>query len=277
MAHWLTQKARYPMKIEVTQEDIDSGVRADCRRCPIALSVKRATGCKYVGVTNFNLFADYGWREIHIPLPSDALDFVHNFDEGRPVKPAQFEMELTSMTPYTIPTVAVQAVTAPEAVKTANVHKAIAAHVAADVWPNEAALPAGVDILRMLPNKAVHILSKTAHRGRRNRYSLTHARCETLMGIRECVVDCGCRAWHRTQACRHAVLSDTILNADALKPYLAGRGEVIAAYEAGSPCTACTGSLLRVTLYVPAPVVTGGGYGYLNGTLCAGCGDWRIV
>lgn len=84
------------MRIEVTQEDIDTGVARDCRACPVALAVRRATGQSARVVVNADeiILRDsttgllLGW----IKMPPDVAKFVADFDRGRPVSPISSEL-----------------------------------------------------------------------------------------------------------------------------------------------------------------------------------------
>lgn len=78
-----------PIRIEVTQADIDRGTRSDCAACPIALAAARAVG--------FPCEADLTglWFPLgmgHYVLPAAASDFVLAFDAGETVQPFAFEV-----------------------------------------------------------------------------------------------------------------------------------------------------------------------------------------
>lgn len=85
------------MIINVTQEDIENGIRHSCFSCPIALAVKRETGCNCsVESANFHLKARIfmmGSYEAYFP-GKEAEDFINNFDGGKPVKPFSFELDV---------------------------------------------------------------------------------------------------------------------------------------------------------------------------------------
>jgi hypothetical protein len=83
------------MRIEVTQEDIDNGLRGNCRQCPIALVVARSTGALYVSVNSGIQWSYFRgcvspehWRRI----PLEVFRFMSDFDRGRPVEPFSFEL-----------------------------------------------------------------------------------------------------------------------------------------------------------------------------------------
>jgi hypothetical protein len=79
------------MKIVVTQEHIDRGIREECRACPIALAIMEALGwTDGVKVENDLVFV----ANAEYPLPTEAQVFVFNFDNGLEVIPFEFELEV---------------------------------------------------------------------------------------------------------------------------------------------------------------------------------------
>lgn len=79
------------MTIQVTQEDIDNGLRHSCGSCPVALAVNRAAGTidSRVGVTIATV------RGVDYSLPLSARGFIISFDCAGPymANPFTFEME----------------------------------------------------------------------------------------------------------------------------------------------------------------------------------------
>ncbi len=86
------------MKVEVTQEDIDSARDAlqsyaanRCFDCPVALGAKRAynrpikVGTRYLAYRERHLVHD-------IDLPEVAIAFIYDFDHQRTVSPFSFEV-----------------------------------------------------------------------------------------------------------------------------------------------------------------------------------------
>lgn len=71
------------MRIDVTQEDIEQGRADNCRLCPVALAVARATG-KIVKVWEGSISFLYGWSEgevfYSLDLPEEAKEFISLFD-----------------------------------------------------------------------------------------------------------------------------------------------------------------------------------------------------
>jgi hypothetical protein len=78
------------MRIEVTQEDIDSGVQADCAHCPVAKAIKRTIQRRDVYVEEKYCFVG----DCRIELPNKVSDFIFDFDNRRRrVAPFAFELE----------------------------------------------------------------------------------------------------------------------------------------------------------------------------------------
>ncbi len=80
------------MKIQVTQEDINQGVRQECEKCPIALAVIRAIGPQ---AATMRISVDDAWVDIGEEswcLPRSAARFVSDFDSGKAVTPFEFEL-----------------------------------------------------------------------------------------------------------------------------------------------------------------------------------------
>jgi hypothetical protein len=89
--------------VNVTQEDINRGVRQNGERCPVALALIRAlalasgeliirptialsSGFVCANVLGFDRHHDY-------PIPGAARDFIQKFDRGLHVEPFTFEFE----------------------------------------------------------------------------------------------------------------------------------------------------------------------------------------
>ena len=79
------------MKVQVTKEDITSGVPNHQADCPLAKAITRATG-KPTGVmiTHYYYIED-DIDQIH-KLPQIAYEFRKNFDGGVAVQPFEFEI-----------------------------------------------------------------------------------------------------------------------------------------------------------------------------------------
>lgn len=92
------------IKIKVTQEHIDSGVQKNSEYCPIAKSLEPLVKEDCIAIAHEDCEKDaqgkgeclYGTVQFDhdvYKLPKEALDFIHNFDQGEPVLPIEFEIE----------------------------------------------------------------------------------------------------------------------------------------------------------------------------------------
>lgn len=84
------------MTIHVTQDDIDNGVACNTGLCPIAHAIRRAVPGSYWYVGSVEVFHRdlNGCRCDEMDLPVPACEFISAFDEGRPVNPFSFELEI---------------------------------------------------------------------------------------------------------------------------------------------------------------------------------------
>jgi hypothetical protein len=81
------------LKIHVTQEDIDNGIRDDALKCPIARAIKRVVS-SFLSVSGYDINFDDGFNFLRIPPPEKVTDFIIAFDAGDPVEPFDFELNL---------------------------------------------------------------------------------------------------------------------------------------------------------------------------------------
>lgn len=87
------------MIFQVTQEDIDNGVKCECNECPVALSVLRTLQEAGVELDKqpfvFTRFIQIGIRGMAPFLaPNHVIMFIHKFDHGLEVEPFNFELPL---------------------------------------------------------------------------------------------------------------------------------------------------------------------------------------
>jgi hypothetical protein len=78
--------------VEVTQEDIDSGMPKICSQCPVALAMRRAEGRVWMvgyGVLEL-LQAPYSV----VTAPTGVTQFISDFDRNNPVAPFSFTINL---------------------------------------------------------------------------------------------------------------------------------------------------------------------------------------
>lgn len=80
------------MRIEVTQRDIDNGVRDHCDKCAVALAIRRATGQDWQVAGPYAVLADGGYFRESV-LPQVVAQFVRDFDNELAVHPFSFEFE----------------------------------------------------------------------------------------------------------------------------------------------------------------------------------------
>lgn len=80
--------------VEVTQDDIDSGIHSDEFNCPVALAIKRATGC------DARVFGRavtlYKGNDALLPAkPPEAVEmFIRDFDYYQRVAPFGFDLDV---------------------------------------------------------------------------------------------------------------------------------------------------------------------------------------
>jgi hypothetical protein len=86
-------------RVEVTADDIRRGRRYECRYCPVALALNRATG------EAWEVGPRFAWTHRGgpaVPLPPAAAAFVDRFDIHGRGDPFSFDLEVpTCATPST--------------------------------------------------------------------------------------------------------------------------------------------------------------------------------
>jgi hypothetical protein len=86
------------MKIEVTQEDIDTACPVNPECCPIANAIKRRISCEWVGVGSDDVRICVNRILLGSQLPLEAKNFISVFDRfGRGyqgLSPFSFEIRL---------------------------------------------------------------------------------------------------------------------------------------------------------------------------------------
>lgn len=80
--------------IEVTQDDIDTGIPFDASKCPLAKAMSRALGRTILAGAYVWGFDDDGDYTPNYLLSDLAIDFRTSFDRGEGVSPISFEVEL---------------------------------------------------------------------------------------------------------------------------------------------------------------------------------------
>jgi hypothetical protein len=78
------------MKVEVKQEHIDKGVPSNGCECPIALALGEMFPDAQVLVCDGRIEVGF---EVAAP-PQEAKEFINDFDDGEPVAPFSFDLDI---------------------------------------------------------------------------------------------------------------------------------------------------------------------------------------
>lgn len=82
------------MRIDVTQDDIDKGLRNNCTLCPVALAIRRAIPGSDPWVDDHDIsFPSRRMAPIDTPS-SSVMEFMHTFDLGDFVAPFSFALDI---------------------------------------------------------------------------------------------------------------------------------------------------------------------------------------
>ncbi len=81
------------MKISVTQQHINSGLRGSCSGDPISLAMKNA-GLDKPWASPDHLAWRVGFRDYSVRTPENVVQFMQDFDNNKPVQPFEFEVEV---------------------------------------------------------------------------------------------------------------------------------------------------------------------------------------
>lgn len=79
------------MKVEVTQADIDAGIRKECMKCPVALAVKRLYPDREVKVGITRLYLKLHGIASCYRIPKEIAVKIARFDDGAKMVPMEFE------------------------------------------------------------------------------------------------------------------------------------------------------------------------------------------
>ena len=74
-----------PLDLAITDADIVEGVRKDCESCPVALALSRAGGS--AAVVGQDIEVDIDGVRRNFGIPPELVNFILDFDDGRPVEP----------------------------------------------------------------------------------------------------------------------------------------------------------------------------------------------
>ena len=82
----------YVMKVSVTNEHIEQGIRKSPGYCPVAIAIKHASS-EWVEVSSLHVrYPGMKGRNL-VPLPDAAVAFIKLFDKGLPASPFTFDLQ----------------------------------------------------------------------------------------------------------------------------------------------------------------------------------------
>jgi hypothetical protein len=79
--------------VSVTAEHIATGERESGSHCAVALALVDAFDASYVWVGGVSVQMEARERLIEFELPGEVEDFIHEFDDGVPVRPFTFTVD----------------------------------------------------------------------------------------------------------------------------------------------------------------------------------------
>jgi len=83
------------IKISVTQDDIDKGIKNNCEKCPIARALARSFPGYFNLASIYYLSVKAHQKDFYVFMmdtPKVCYDFIRDFDQGKPVTPFEFEI-----------------------------------------------------------------------------------------------------------------------------------------------------------------------------------------
>lgn len=78
--------------LDVTQDDIDHGVKQDCNYCPLALALGRLFPGMRARVLSFGASVDDHTSSRSFAMTKKAIAYVSRVDAGKTVSPARFQL-----------------------------------------------------------------------------------------------------------------------------------------------------------------------------------------
>ena len=79
------------IKIKLSHDHIDNGVKASCDKCPAALAIREQTKSLDVEVGDHRIAIKYTNGEwFNYRISKAVRDFIWKFDKGMPVRPINF-------------------------------------------------------------------------------------------------------------------------------------------------------------------------------------------
>jgi hypothetical protein len=82
------------VRVDVTEEDIASGIKKDCCKCPIARAVSRTLGWPLVTASEHGINASTCDWHVRNKTSHWCLRFMARFDDGLLVLPFTFHLEI---------------------------------------------------------------------------------------------------------------------------------------------------------------------------------------
>lgn len=79
------------IRVNVTQRDIERGVQNSGGRCPVARAMRRHRPFRFASVNGLEAYVPWGGK---YTLPLEVQEFVGAFDDGDPVEPFTFDLEV---------------------------------------------------------------------------------------------------------------------------------------------------------------------------------------
>ena len=87
------------LKIRVTEQDIENGQKGSCRKCPVALALRKhyPDNDLLVGAHDVDIYLDgvafSSNNLVTYKFPSEVTQFIGDFDDGKPVSPIEFVID----------------------------------------------------------------------------------------------------------------------------------------------------------------------------------------
>lgn len=84
------------MRIDVTQDHIDRGIRKTCNQCPVALATIETIGDTTLRISHHEVYSGISGKNLAI-LPENVSEWIRNFDRYSPdtgYKPEPFSFEV---------------------------------------------------------------------------------------------------------------------------------------------------------------------------------------
>lgn len=80
--------------VKVEQKHINNGTKGNCYSCPIARAISDIDGMEWVQVDHFDIKGTFNGVGFCMTTPQICKRFMFDFDQGYPVTPFEFELEV---------------------------------------------------------------------------------------------------------------------------------------------------------------------------------------